>query len=142
MTRIIPVILLCCFFFASRAQTGSLIVVVKGIRVGKGGELSTGLFKRENFPKVGKQFLGGENPITDKEEIKILFEKVPVGEYAVVSFQDIDQDKKLKSNLVGYPTEPIGFSRDARIRFGPPDFDDASITLLENQTLTVNINLR
>ena len=125
----------------SSAQTGKLVVLITGVQVEKGGELSTRIFMRENFPKVGKQILGDETVITSSE-MKIVFDNVPPGTYGVVSFQDIDKNKQLKSNLVGYPTEPIGFSRDARIKFGPPDFDDAMITIARDETLTISITLR
>jgi uncharacterized protein (DUF2141 family) len=141
MARFIIIFILTSYFGTSFAQTGKLIVVVKGVQPQKGGELSTGIFINENFPKVGKQLLGNETAVTSSE-MKIVFDNVPPGTYGVVSFHDIDKNKQLKSNLVGYPTEPIGFSRDARIKFGPPDFDDARITIEKDQTLTVIIILR
>lgn len=74
--------------------------------------------------------------------MQIVFDKVPPGTYGVVSFQDINKDKQLASNFVGYPTEPIGFSRDAQIRFGPPDFDDAKISIEANKTVSIDIHLK
>ena len=32
---------------------------------------------------------------------------------------------KLDRNLVGWFKEPFGFSREARVRLGPPKWDDA-----------------
>lgn len=125
----------------SAAQTGKLIVVIKSIQVEKGGKLSTGVFLKENFPKVGKALFANETAVMGSE-MKIVFDQVPAGTYGVVSFQDIDQNQQLKSNWVGYPTEPIGFSRDAKIKLGPPDFDDAKIQLEAGQTLTVIITLK
>ena len=141
MARFTLMAILGAFCSYSSAQTGKLVVLITGVQVEKGGELSTGIFMRENFPKVGKQILGDETVITSSE-MKIVFDNVPPGTYGVVSFQDIDKNKQLKSNLVGYPTEPIGFSRDARIKFGPPDFDDAMITIARDETLTISITLR
>ena len=74
--------------------------------------------------------------------MQIVFENVPVGTYAMVTFQDIDKNKKLKSNFVGFPKEPIGFSRDARIKLGPPDFNDAKIEVQQGKILTISIILR
>ena len=125
----------------SFAQSGKLIVVVQGIDVGEGGEISTGIFLKENFPKVGKQLLGSVDKVTNSE-MKVVFEKVPIGSYGVVSFQDIDQDKNLKTNFIGYPKEPIGFYRDAKIKLGPPDFQDAKIDIKADQPLTITITLR
>lgn len=123
------------------AQTGKIILNVQGIQVSKGGEISAGIFKKEAFPKVGKQFIGKEIAITT-EQIQIVFENVPVGTYAMVAFQDIDKNKQLKSNFVGFPTEPIGFSRDAKIKFGPPDFDDAKVEIQQAKTLSLTIILK
>jgi uncharacterized protein (DUF2141 family) len=59
-----------------------------------------------------------------------------------VSFQDIDRDKKLKTNFIGFPTEPIGFSRGAKIKMGPPDFEDAKISIGQNEVATITIVLK
>jgi uncharacterized protein (DUF2141 family) len=48
----------------------------------------------------------------------------------------------LKKNIVGFPTEPIGFSNNARIRFGPPSFDDARIIVESGKTINLTIQLR
>lgn len=126
---------------AVKAQTGTVILSISGIRLAKGGEISAGLFRRENFPKVGKQYMGTENPVT-ANTMRITFAQVPVGEYGVVAFQDINRDKKLAANFVGYPTEPIGFANGASISFGPPDFDEAKIRVESGKTITVAITLK
>lgn len=48
------------------------------------------------------------------------------GTYGVKLFHDTNGNGKLDTNLVGLPVEPVGFSNDAPLRFGPPDFDDAA----------------
>jgi uncharacterized protein (DUF2141 family) len=125
---------------ASYGQTGTLVINIQKIQFDKGGEISAGIFKKENFPKVGKQLIGTEKPVTGNM-MQITFEKVPVGEYGVVAFQDIDKNKDLKTNFVGFPKEPIGFSNDAKIKLGPPDFDDAKVKVEAGKTLTLVIKL-
>ncbi|MBS1619407.1 MAG: DUF2141 domain-containing protein [Bacteroidetes bacterium] len=125
----------------SYAQTGRLVVTVKGINTTKGGELATALFTKDNFPKTGQQVKGIYSPVT-ADQMQVVFEQVPVGTYAVAVYQDIDSDHKLKTNLVGYPTEPLGFSRDARIRLGPPSFSDAALSIAADQTVTTTVTLR
>lgn len=126
----------CCY-----AQTGKVILNVQGIQVSKGGEISAGIFKKDTFPKVGQQFIGKEVAVS-AVQMQIVFDGVPIGTYAMVAFQDIDKDKKLKSNFVGFPTEPVGFSRNARIKLGPPDFNDARVEIQQGKTLTISIILR
>jgi len=131
-----------CAWIAAQgfAQTGTVVLNVTQIQADKGGEISAGIFIRENFPKVGKQFVGQEKSVIRKS-IQFVFEKVPVGEYGVVAFQDIDKNKDLKTNFVGFPKEPIGFSNDAKIKFGPPNFDDAKVKVEAGKTLTLTIIL-
>ena len=135
-------VLLICAWIAAQgfAQTGTIILNVTQIQTNKGGEISAGIFVRENFPKVGKQLVGQEKSVTGKS-MQLIFENVPVGEYGVVAFQDIDKNKDLKTNFVGLPKEPIGFSNDAKIKFGPPDFDDAKVKVEAGKTLTLTVIL-
>lgn len=133
---------LICAWIAAQgfAQTGTISLNVTQIQTDKGGEISAGIFVRKNFPKVGKQLVGQEKSVTGKS-MQLIFENVPVGEYGVVAFQDIDKNKDLKTNFVGLPKEPIGFSNDAKIKFGPPDFDDAKVKVEAGKTLTLTIIL-
>jgi uncharacterized protein (DUF2141 family) len=141
MTKFLIISYFLCLNLSVFAQTGTVVVNVKDIQTAKGGEISAGIFKKENFPKVGKQLIGQVKPVAGNE-LQIIFTNVPVGDYGVVAFQDIDKNKELKSNFVGYPTEPIGFSNDAKIKFGPPAFDDARVKVESNKTLTLTIKLR
>ncbi len=123
------------------SQRGAVILQVEGIDLKKGGELSAGIFKEENFPKVGKQLLGTEVEVTgSKMEIRI--NNVPEGWYGVAVFQDIDKNKDLKTNFIGLPQEPIGFSNDARIRLGPPAFEDAQFLVQKDKEIILKIVLR
>ena len=126
MAKLLLALFLFTSCYHSHAQTGTIILHVQGIRVSKGGGIATVIFKKEDFPKVGNQFTGKEIEVSSAE-MQFALETVPVGNYAIVAFQDIDRYKETKSNFLGYPGEPIGFSRDAKIKSGPPGFDDATI---------------
>lgn len=54
---------------------------------------------------------------------------VPPGTYAVQAWHDENDDGKINRNFFGLPTEGIGFSRDAPMRFGPPRFADAAVAI-------------
>jgi uncharacterized protein (DUF2141 family) len=51
---------------------------------------------------------------------------VPPGRYAVQAFHDANADHKVDRNLLGFPTERVGFSNDAPVHFAPPKFADAA----------------
>lgn len=139
MKNIIKVVLL-FVSYPSFGQGETVILNVERVQVAKGGELSAGLFRKENFPKVGKQFIGLEKTVSGTKA-QLVFVNVPVGDYGVVVFQDTDKNKLLKTNLVGFPTEPIDFSNAAKIRLGPPAFEDAKVSVKKGETLTLTITL-
>ncbi|MFN7259392.1 MAG: DUF2141 domain-containing protein, partial [Cyclobacteriaceae bacterium] len=122
MKKIILAMTLLWFGLEGYAQTGTVVINVQQIQADKGGEISAGIFKKENFPKMGKEMIGTERPVIGSS-MQIVFEKVPAGEYGLVAFQDIDKNNDLKTKFVGCPKEPSGFSNDAHIKLGPPDFD-------------------
>lgn len=48
------------------------------------------------------------------------------GTYGIKLFHDVNGNGKLDTNLTGIPTEPVGFSNNAPVHFGPPQFADAA----------------
>ncbi|MDX5950255.1 DUF2141 domain-containing protein, partial [Azospirillum brasilense] len=58
------------------------------------------------------------------------------GTYAVQSFHDENQNLELDRNFLGLPKEGVGFSNDAPMRFGPPRYADATLTVTEPITRT------
>ncbi len=51
------------------------------------------------------------------------------GEYGVRIMQDVNNDNKMNSNMVGIPKEPWAFSNNATGKFGPPKWDQVKFTL-------------
>ncbi|WP_439516333.1 DUF2141 domain-containing protein [Sediminibacterium sp.] len=128
-------------FYPSKQSSSIVIVEVKGISVSKGGELSAVLFLEANFPKPRKQLIGTAVRV-NAEQMSIVFKDVPPGKYGVVAFQDMDANKDLKKNLLGFTQDPIGFYNDERIQNRPPAFSDAAITVEAGKTITIQIILR
>jgi uncharacterized protein (DUF2141 family) len=122
-------------------QTGKVTILVKGINAKKGGLLTAGIFEKGNFPKTGKHLLGMSIEVFEST-MQITFEHVPAGQFAVAVFQDEDRNKKLNTNIIGYPVELTGFSNDAKIRLGPPSFEEAKVSVENDQVLNLIIQLR
>jgi uncharacterized protein (DUF2141 family) len=72
----------------------------------------------------------------------IIFQDVDTGEYAIAVYHDENEDTVLNTSRFGIPKEGFGFSRNPRIRFGPPKFEKAKFSVQENQKVqtTVTIN--
>lgn len=72
---------------------------------------------------------------------ELLIPNIPAGEYAVAVFADMNDNGVLDKNFVGIPKEPVGFSRDAKGRFGPPKFADAAF-MVGDGVIALSIELK
>ena len=91
------------------------------------------LVKNENQEDYVKLVI----PIIAKSSRAII--EVPPGSYAVIAFHDINSNEKLDTNMLGIPTEPYGFSNDARGTFGEPDFEDQLVSVKTNKTISFKL---
>lgn len=57
--------------------------------------------------------------------VTVTVTNVPAGDYAAQAFHDENNNENVDQNFIGIPKEGVGFSRDARIVFGPPKWRDA-----------------
>jgi uncharacterized protein (DUF2141 family) len=124
------------------ARAADLIVLVNNVQQ-ETGQVLAGLFNTaQGFPKTVSQ--GALAPAKERSaggQVRLLFKGLAPGQYAVTAFHDLDGNSKLNANLMGLPTEPHGFSNNARGNFGPPAFKDAAIALGE-QDLTIEVTLK
>lgn len=101
------------------------------------GSLFVALYNtKDSFLKEG--YKGKIVKINDKKAT-VLFKNIPAGTYAVSSFHDVNDNKKMDTNFFGIPKEPIGMSNDAKGFMGPPKYKDAKFEVTKNVTLLINI---
>lgn len=86
------------------------------------GSVRCGLFKAGGWLKDA--FRPSIVTINNKTALCV-FKEVPVGVYGISAFHDEDNDGKLDTNLVGYPTEEYCASNNARNMFSAPSWKDA-----------------
>ena len=120
---------------------GTIEITVSNIKSEKGGHLSAAIFTKEYFLDNDQAILQKAIKV-NASTMKMTFANVPPGEYAMAFFQDIDEDEKLSTNLIGFPKEPFGFSNNAKLRFGPPSFKDAAIRVEAGKMLKLSVKLR
>ena len=109
-------------------QSFTLTLKITGIKDVK-GELVIGIYNNhKDWLKKGSEFYKKKVKVTSNEET-ILFEDIPVGEYAISTYHDVNEDDKCNRSLIGYPTEGFGFSNKAKISIKAPGFKKASFTL-------------
>jgi len=129
-----------CLSF-SYSTNNELVIEVTGIKGVKKGNLRIGIFKKDGFLKPDKAVDGKIIPVTNNT-MTISFKNLPSGTYGIAVVHDQDKNGKLSLNMVGFPTEPYGFSNNKFGLFGPPSFEDASVELVEGKKVEIGIRLK
>ena len=69
--------------------------------------------------------------------LRFVVSDLPAGRYAVNAFHDENNNGELDTNLVGIPSEGYGFANNPSTTFGPPDFEEAAVTVGEASGVVV-----
>jgi uncharacterized protein (DUF2141 family) len=124
-------------FFGSYSQTFS--IKISGVK--SNALLRIAFYKKENrFPDEGKFAFAKEVKPPNTGEATLTFTDIPAGEYALALYQDSNGNKKLDTNLVGYPKEPFAFSQNIKPKFSAPNYEECKIIFNTNNT-TFSIKL-
>lgn len=122
------------------AHAADLTVEVKNISKTDGNIMIAVYDKADGFLSEEGMKMGMKLR-ADTAGVSHTFTGLDAGTYAVSVFHDLDADGELDSNFLGIPEEPVGMSRDARGRFGPPKFKDAAFKLsAEGGTQKIYLN--
>lgn len=103
------------------------------------GTVRAAICPRQEFLKPKCPYFGDAPAIRGVTTVRI--RGVPPGVYAVQVFHDGNNNGEVDRNLLGMPTEGVGFSRDAPIMFGPPSFEDAKVSI-SGTLVTLDITLK
>ncbi len=129
------------FFAALPVAAGELRVTIDGLRSPQ-GTILIGLYDSAASFNHAIASSDKEGFLNDRDRVAgvalranmaltggVVFSNLEAGRYAVILFHDENGNGRLDTNFWGVPTEPYGFSNDARGFLGPPTFDDAAMTL-------------
>ena len=119
-----------------------LTVVVHNVHSGE-GQVMLGLFDNaSSFPKNVVRGLQAAAAARDASgRVTLVVRNLSPGSYAVSAYHDLDANGRLNSNLLGLPSEPYGFSNNARGTMGPPSFQAAAFVVPE-QGLTIELRVQ
>jgi uncharacterized protein (DUF2141 family) len=127
------------FIILSHCINAQLIVEITNIKEFK-GRIEIGLY---NDPEVylseTEQYKVLFIPIDDYI-VYAVFDTIPEGKYAISLMQDLNVDRKMERNFIGFPKEPYGFSNNYHPRFRAPDFEDAEF-YYDGKILELSIEL-
>lgn len=120
------------------ARAGEVRVVIDGVR-DEPGEVRVAACDEAHFLASGC-FRSAVAPAR-AGTVQVVLSEVPPGTYALQAFHDANRDGAIDTNLFGMPREGMGFSNDAPMRFGPPDFADAAVEIGAGDT-TIRFTMR
>lgn len=109
---------------------GSIHVTVTDLRSAKGEVHACLAPSRDSFPDCAKGS-GRSLTLPAARRLEFSFADVPSGSYAIALLHDENANGRIDKALM-IPREGFGFSRNARLRMGPPTFKDAAFTVDEN----------
>ncbi len=112
--------------FPVLAEPGGVDVTVTGVR-SSAGHVLVAICDRQTFLQETCRYRG--RAPASLGAVAVHVDGVPPGTYAAQAYQDENDDRKIDRNFLGIPKEGIGFSNDAKMRFGPPSFADAAFSL-------------
>lgn len=118
----------------SSATTTTLEVRILGVEKTK-GILEVALFNsRRKWLKKGKAFMQKRVEV-DGKDVVVVFENLPKGEYALVSYHDLNSNNKLDKNFLGLPKEPYAMTRKAKSKLRKPYYKEMKFDCTEDHVL-------
>lgn len=117
------------------ASAGELRATIRNVKPEQ-GRVMVGVYDTAESYARSRRFVGQMLPAAGAE-VTAVFVGLPPGRYAIAVFQDLNGNESLDRSILGMPTEPYGFSRDAVVRFGPPDFEAMALEVGDGPAATV-----
>ncbi len=122
---------------AGAGEIVNLTVRVQEVTPGQ-GEVEVTLYADEDG-WMKNPFRVVRQPVGDTKWVDVLIPDLAPGDYAASVYYDADADGELDSGMFRIPKEPVGFSNDARGRFGPAKWKAARFALDGDLRITVNV---
>lgn len=106
--------------------TSTVTVTVTDIRSSEGVVRACLTLSEKKFPKCSGAADGHNLVVPSSGTVTIEFKNVKPGRYAIAVLHDENNNNKADRALLFMPKEGFGFSRDAKVRMGPPKFKSAA----------------
>jgi len=126
MKTIIITSLVCLGCAITSMAQGTLQIEITNVKAGT-GSVKIGLFDNERTFLKEASF--SKTVKADSEKVVVMFNDIPLGEYAISVIHDENENGELDANFFGMPKEGFGFGNDAMGTFGPPSYEKALIKI-------------
>ncbi len=125
---------------AAAPATGEVVIDISNLRSAKGVVLACMTTNSKVFPKCRKDPASYRVSVPANGAKKLVFKGVKPGRYAIALLHDENKNGKADRALSMIPKEGFGFSRDAKVRMGPPSFKSAAFDYAgKNTRMTIKM---
>lgn len=113
----------------TQAHPGSVTVTihVTDLRNMRGVIMACMTTNEDVFPRCREDAASHRTSVPASDNLVLTFAGVAPGTYAIALLHDENENGRADRLLTMVPREGFGFSRDAAVRMGPPDFEEAAI---------------
>lgn len=141
MVRPLALALLCAGT-AHAQDTARLTLRIDGLESAEGQVIIVVFDNPDAFPDTPDKAVRSAVERTVAPVTTVSFDGLAPGTYAAFAFHDVNGNTALDvRSVIPIPKEPLGASRGAKGRFGPPKFADAAFTVAagadHTETITV-----
>lgn len=121
---------LAALLLAGTAQAGTVVLEIDDVRSTEGRLLVAVFRGSDGFPSDSERAHLRTIATPAAPRTTVVLGDLPAGEYAVCVVHDENGNGALDvGRVIPMPTEPLGSSRDAKARFGPPKYADAAFVV-------------
>ena len=131
-------------FGGTAKENGAVSVTITDLRSDKGVVRACMTRDPKRFPDCREGDVTYRRVVKAGANVHVRFDGVTPGRYAIALLHDENNNGKADTALLMMPTEGYGFSRDAKVRLGPPKFRDAAFDVLpteQKQTIAMRYML-
>ncbi len=121
------------------AFADTLTVEVLGVKTAAGRMRACLWESSRGFPDCGRARPLARAEGAPAENVRLRFENLAPGLYAVSVLHDVDGDGRLRMNAFGLPQEPIGLSNGLRLGLTGPSFRHSQVTVSGETTVVISL---
>lgn len=119
--------LLAAFGPAAAAEESALEVELAGVKDAR-GQVRVGIYADAKTFRKEAQALAVKTAPAAPGAVRVRFDALPPGRYAIMAYHDEDGNGELNRRLGMFPTEGYGLSNNPQV-MGPPAFEDSAFAL-------------
>ncbi len=109
------------------------------VPINKGTVLLAVYGSEADFDENENAVLSKKIPVDRVGEYKVMLEGLSTGSYTIALFQDINDNGKLDTNFMGIPKEPYAFSRNPKVKWRAPRYEEVVFDLKESTKMKVEL---